>query len=557
MRSDYLPGWLVLLIHLTACQSDPVVHTPARLPQADSLAFEAYIRAGDSVYARKQGYASFARSLVYYDSAQALAYRSADTLLLAEAIFAKGRVYDAWNKQPQQTIRYFTQAARLFGKLPGQYKRWVYTRHLVAHSYDKIKDSLHTVSTLQELYGELSQKDTSLLRQIPYTAEMALIATEVRAYPLADRILHRLTRRAWIRNNPSSYDYLDHYYLTQSRLDAFWRKPVHSFYLDSLQQVCQKSGNLMDRLYYSECLAALYVARQDYRQSTTYYAQSKTLNDRLNNQPDIDNMQQVLAQSARLAEAHKVAYERSLYKTRQAALWLLSGLLALLSLMSVFLYKRNTLYRKQSGTLTLVNQELDKKVVQVEVLNKEIQHRIKNNLHMIYSLLQMQERKTHHPETIDALQAAQLRIESIAALHSQLLEGPGQFDLTAYLKTLIGSAVNCLSEERNVITHIAIDPVSLPSQSYLPLSLVLNEWVTNTLKHARTNGQAVEINVTVNHREGYIWLEYADNGQVPTHCQTTGLGCQIVTLLIRQMNAQVTPSALSPYHYLLRLPHAD
>ena len=58
------------------------------------------------------------------------------------------------------------------------------------------------------------------------------------------------------------------------------------------------------------------------------------------------------------------------------------------------------------------------------MLNKEIQHCVKNNLHMVYSLLQMQERRTDNEEVIEHLQAARLRVESIAALHNQLLTNP-------------------------------------------------------------------------------------------------------------------------------------
>ena len=83
-----------------------------------------------------------------------------------------------------------------------------------------------------------------------------------------------------------------------------------------------------------------------------------------------------------------------------------------------------------------VNQQLDEKVAQVELLNKEIQHRVKNNLHMIFSLLHLQERRTDNEEVIENLQAARLRVESIAALQTQLLRNPDVPDLTAFLKQL-------------------------------------------------------------------------------------------------------------------------
>ena len=393
-----------------------------------------------------------------------------------------------------------------------------------------------------------------MLRQIPYTAEMALVATEVRAYPLAQQILSELTRRSWIRNSVSSYDYLDHYYLTQSRLDAFWRKSRRSLYLDSLQQVYRQSTKLMDKLYYAESMAPLYAAMGQYQTGARYYSVAKTLNERLNNNDEINAMQQALLQSELLVEKHKLDYQRSLHTIHQTAVWFLSGFLAIITLLSVFLYQRNEKSKGQARQLTRVNQQLDEKVVQVELLNKGIQHRVKNNLQMVYSLLQMQERKTNDEQTLTALQTARLRIDSLAALHQQLLAGQGNLNLNAYLNGLVCSVVDCLSADRNVVTHLAIEAVSLPPHSYLPLSLMLNEWVTNWIKYARTADRALEINGSVTDTDGAVRLDYTDNGQVPLKFKPPGLGLQIVRLLTRQMNATLTTRAEYPYHYQLSLP---
>ena len=71
------------------------------LYQADSVLQMRLIRAGNAVYAEKKGYASFSASLPYVDSAQAIADRWSDRLMQARAVFARARVYDAWNKEPQ------------------------------------------------------------------------------------------------------------------------------------------------------------------------------------------------------------------------------------------------------------------------------------------------------------------------------------------------------------------------------------------------------------------------------------------------------------------------
>lgn len=198
-------------------------------------------------------------------------------------------------------------------------------------------------------------------------------------------------------------------------------------------------------------------------------------------------------------------------------------------------------------------------MAQVALLNKEIQHRVKNNLHMVYSLLQMQERRTDNDEVITHLQAARLRVESIASLHNQLLTTPDDGpDLTAYLKGLISSVVGCLANDRQVITHLQTMSLRLPPNSYLPLSLILNEWVTNSIKYAAPGEPLLEISVALRHAPGQACLIYTDNGQPPAAGAPPpppGLGTQLITLLARQLGATLRTPAGHPYHYELCFPN--
>lgn len=548
--------FLCAVLICAGCRRDDKPAADSRQHAADSAAFYYYINAGNVVYAEKEGYNSFSAGMKYYDSAQDIAYRSHDTLYLAEALFAKGRVYDAWNKDPEKTIRYLQEAAQLFQQVQGYYERSLYVRHLVAHAYDKVKDSVHATAVLRGMYAELAEKDTGFRARLQFIPEMALIATEVNAYTLADSILRYLVQRADIANHKDTYDYLSHYYLTRSRMDVLWQQKKQSPYLDSLQQVYDHSRNLMDKLYYGRSLAVLYDSSGDYRRSARLYTFFSKLSDSLNNNSEIKEMQETLLQSELNAEKHKLQYNERIRIVRANVLWLLSALLAIITILSIYLYRRNKNYRQQSLNLLQVNEALDNKVEQVALLNKEIQHRIKNNLQMIYSLLQMQERKTDNEETIAALQAARLRVESIAALHNQLLHGSTDPDLAVFIKELVSMAVNCLSESRKVVTHIVAGQVQLPSNNYFALSLILNEWVTNSVKYATAGDELLEIHVTVQQHKDHVRIVYHDNhvpaGSVPAE---PGLGTRIIQLLVRQLNGELVQVNNHPYHYMLYIPY--
>jgi len=557
----YRGWWLGLLLGLAGCQPSPTAAPPGQAlpPSALAARFQALLRRGDAAYAQKRGYRSFAQAQRSYDSARALADRSGDTLLLAEAVFAQARVYDAWNQEPRQTVAYFQRAADLFGRRPAAWRRYFYARYLVAHAYDKIPDSLRTVRALRGLRAELLARPDSVRRQVPSTVEMALTATEVRAYALADSLLRQLVVRGAVRNDPETYAYLDHYLLTQARLDVYYRRRPQSAYLDSARRGYGRQGNPFDRVYYGRNLSDLYAATGQYALAYDYLRRSQALGDSLTNGGDLAQVRRTLFESEEQAARQQAQYEAARQRTRNNGLWGLSGGLAVISLLSVYLYRQRARADRQARALTRTNALLDEKVTQVELLNKEIQHRVKNNLHMVYSLLHLQERRTDDEQVQAQLQAARLRVESIAALHNQLLLSPDQDpDLAAHLRGVISSVVSCLADDRQVITHLETAPLRLPLNAYLPLSLILNEWVTNSVKYAATGEHLLEISVRVRPQpDGSTCLDYTDNGQPPPADQPParpGLGTQLITLLTRQLGATLTSAPGQPYHFTLCIP---
>ena len=561
----FLRRWLrralpLLLLGLAACQPAGPGAPPA-MAQPVRAGFFSLLRAGDSVYARKQGYRSFAQAQGYYDRAQALADQGQDTLLLAEAVFARGRVYDAWNKEPAKTVAYFQQAAALFGRLPGQWRRYYYARFLVAHAYDKVPDSLRAVQTLRGLRAELAARPDSVRRQVPSTVEMALTATEVRNYPLADSLLRQLVHRPGVRNDPATYDYLVHYYLAQARLDVYLRRRPAAPFLDSLRRSYRTAANPLDRLYYAQNLARLSADAGRPAAAYAYLCQATQLGDSLADGGDVAQLRRTLLQTEARAARRQHADEAARQALRTRALVGLSTALAVISLLSFYLARQARRSREQARLLATLNHALDGKVAQVELLNKEIQHRVKNNLHMVYSLLHMQERRSDNEEVIDNLQAARLRVESIAALQTQLLRNPAVPDLTAFLKQLISAVVGCLATDRQVVTHLATEAVHLSVDHYFALSLILNEWVTNTVKYAEPPAEhAIEVNVSMKQQGQEVLVEYFDNGRVPAatpvpEAEAAGLGTQIIALLSQQLGAELTTRPGQPYHYELRIPH--
>jgi tetratricopeptide (TPR) repeat protein len=397
--SQWLAGFLLLFGTAVPANAEP-----------DTVLFNALLRRGDSVYRMKEGYATFQKSLRYFDSARVLAEKSGDKELLGQATFARGRVYDAWTVEPLKTIELFTKATQLFGEA-GLEDRYFYAKHLIAHTYDKMGDSAGAVKILKELVLEIAPKSAQWRAGEPVISELAVIATEIGNYALADTILGNLTRREWIANDPETYNWLDHYYLAQARLDLYYRGKKWSTYPDSFAQGYRRLSNIFDRTYYAQRLAPLWAIMGEYKQAYEFRTLAGEMGTQSRAGNDFERMQQALVASETASERRKVAYETATNKSRTRALWAVTALLAIITVLSIHLYRRNKKYKLQSQNLRKLNTELDQQAGKVILLNKEIQHRIKNNLYTIYSLLHMQQESTDNEEVIAHLEAARMRIE--------------------------------------------------------------------------------------------------------------------------------------------------
>lgn len=548
---------LCIPLVLLSCRTGTINHHTDTYKK-DSLLVARFIRQGDSIYAQKNIFSGFSKSLELYDSAWQVAIKTNDTSLIAQAVYAKGRAYDAINDNPQKTIDYYTEAARLFATISGQQNKALHIKHLVAHSYDKIQDSVNCIRILKELYSEIINKPDSVKKQLGFTVEMALISTVIKNYTFADSILQQLTKREWIKNDTAEYDYLYHYYITRARVDVLHNRDYHSPFIDSLENIFAQSRNLNDSMYYSNELWELYKA-MDNKPKESYYLQvNNGVFNRFNSPESVREAKAKLAKMEVAAIEAKRQAEEEKAETRKWSIYILVLLLGAISLLAIFLNRRNREIRRKQNEVERINLQLHQRNLQNELLNKEIHHRVKNNLQMIMSLVYMQENNTHSTEVKENMQNIRLRIESIAKLHQQLMEQSDIVDLRKYIQYLVSNATNLMADNKKVITHLEIAPVQLTQKTSFPLGLIINEWVTNSIKYAQSPSGALEITVNILHDQNKITVHYKDNGRPVTgKTEKKSLGLEIVNILVEQLDGNLETNASNSYHYKLMIPQYD
>jgi PAS domain S-box-containing protein len=197
-----------------------------------------------------------------------------------------------------------------------------------------------------------------------------------------------------------------------------------------------------------------------------------------------------------------------------------------------------------------------------EVLLKEVHHRVKNNMQIISSLLRLQSDQVSHPEVQGVFQGSQNRIRSMALVHEMLYQSPDLASISfgAYLKNL----VNGLFRSFRVDTHqiaFTLEAVDLPLGIDLALScgLIINELVSNSLKHAFPENRRGEVSISARQvAPEELLLVVRDTGVgLPPDLdirKTSSLGLRLVTLLVGQINGSVELDSAPGATFVIRFP---
>jgi PAS domain S-box-containing protein len=183
-----------------------------------------------------------------------------------------------------------------------------------------------------------------------------------------------------------------------------------------------------------------------------------------------------------------------------------------------------------------------------EVLLRELHHRVKNNLQIISSLLNLQSRYIKDPHAIQLFRESQNRVRSMALIHEYLYQSAdmSRIDFAEYAKNLATQLFRSYGVNTKSITlRIDADNIFLDVNTAVPCGLIINELVSNSLKHAFPDGKDGEIAIEVRRApEDKIHLIIGDNGiglspEVDAAATPT-LGLKLVTALIDQLSATLT-----------------
>lgn len=182
-----------------------------------------------------------------------------------------------------------------------------------------------------------------------------------------------------------------------------------------------------------------------------------------------------------------------------------------------------------------------------EVLLREIHHRVKNNLQVISSLLNLQAASLSDPQALEMLKESQNRVRSMALVHDQLHRSPdlSRIGFREYVKNLCASLFSSYGiDSARIALRVDVEDIALPIDAAIPCGLIVHELVSNSLKHAFPGGRRGEIFIALkSHPLRGTVLTVADNGiGLPGHVDVataSSLGLRLVRILAGQIEAPV------------------
>jgi two-component sensor histidine kinase len=202
---------------------------------------------------------------------------------------------------------------------------------------------------------------------------------------------------------------------------------------------------------------------------------------------------------------------------------------------------------RQFNALLAGEEKIRASLKEKEVLIKEIHHRVKNNLQIVSSLLYLQAARTEDPGAVSALTESRARVRSMALIHEKLYQSPNlaSVDMGQYTRSLVSEIqYSHRTEDSSVRLTVNIGDITLGITEAIPCGLIINELVSNAVKHAFPKGGEGEITIQlIRESAKHIALTVSDNGiGFPEHVDfrnSPSLGLSLVNSLVQQLDGSI------------------
>ncbi|SHH81813.1 sensor histidine kinase [Flavobacterium defluvii] len=389
----------------------------------------------------------------------------------------------------------------------------------------KTKEALEYIDLMTSKYPPKSIFDKMSLAFVK-----ANCYDELKNFAQAEKYFKESAYYSKMIDSPETFREITHQYTVIALFYIRTKKPKEAkFYADKVFSLLESNKGR----YNSPALLLLYYKTDsingNYKASLEHYKNYKKLTDSIHG---VDKNKQIeelkinyetanKEQKIKLLNDQSELQESELQKSKllnSVSIWSLILLLVIIAL----LYNRYRLKQRNHAKLEIKEKEINQKNINLkhlldekEWLLKEIHHRVKNNLQTVISLLNSQSAYLENDMALSAIKNSQHRIHSMSLIHQKLYnsENISTINMPNYIKELVEYLRESFSLGQRIRFEVKIDPLELDVAHAVPLGLILNEAITNSIKYAFPEDKTGMIYVTLETKgENQYLLTIADNG---------------------------------------------
>ena len=296
-------------------------------------------------------------------------------------------------------------------------------------------------------------------------------------------------------------------------------------------------------------LFEIYEIKKNYRKAYIHHKQYKKINDSLFNESNVKKITgleykykyEKEKQDTELEQKKKDVIEaEELQQQKLIRNFFILGFF-ILGFFIFVIYKFYLQTKKTNSKLTSQNKVILKQKEEKEVLLKEIHHRVKNNLQIISSLLNLQTKNVEDESMLSVMLDGQSRVKAMALIHQTLYQGNNisNINFIDYSSQLLNQLAGLYPELSNVKREVVANNIELDIDTAVPIGLILSELITNAYKYAFKNTEG-SILISLTQEEHDYRLVVQDNGPgLPIDfdlSETSSIGLRLVRRLSRQLN---------------------
>ena len=418
------------------------------------------------------------------------------------------------------------------------------------------EESLATLFAAKELFAEL--KDDASVAGLVVTIGIAHddLGNKEEAAIFLDSMF-RPEQKALLDS-----DDLSEYLLFRAKLDI--EKGCLPQALEALREgyaIVDDTDRIEMQAEYQLWIAKTLAGLERFQDSYAFLLQHSEMRDTLSQKARLDLEQEMRARFDTEQKEREIQQQRIVLGQQKRVRHLLLALISALGILLLFSVLLVRGHIQNNRVLNEKNKIIEGTLEEKETLLREIHHRVKNNLQIIASLLNLQANRIKDKTALAAISEGRNRVKSMALIHQNLYQDADLVgvNIKEYIEKLTDNLLATYQVVADKVEiHKTIDDLKLDVDTIIPLGLILNELITNALKYAFDQQNSGEINIRLEEQGNQLTLMVRDNGRgMPPDFEVEkadSMGFKIIRSFARKLKAKLLVEAQSGTSITLQIP---